>query len=74
MKLILKERQTYDKINDIRDLLIYIDYNFKVDITFDNRQTNNYKLSIGDKSFSFSTYNDVISALQFLIESGEQSE
>ena len=74
MKLILKEHQVYDKINDISDLLRYIEFNFNVDITFDNREVNNYKLIIGDKSFGFSTYNDVINALQFLIESGETSE
>ena len=74
MKLILKEHQVYDKINDISDLLKYIEFNFDVDITFDNREVNNYKLIIGDKSFGFSTYNDVINALQFLIESGETSE
>ena len=73
MKLILKEHQVYDKVNDISDLLKYIEFNFDLDITFDNRQTNNYKLIIGDKSFGFSTYNDVISALKFLIESGETS-
>ena len=74
MKLILKEHQVYDKINDISDLLRYIEFNFNVDITFDNREVNNYKLIIGEKSFGFSTYNDVINALQFLIESGETSE
>ena len=74
MKLILKEHQVYDKINDISDLLRYIEFNFNVDITFDNREVNNYKLIIGGKSFGFSTYNDVINALQFLIESGETSE
>ena len=74
MKLILKEHQVYDKINDISDLLRYIEFNFNVDITFDNREVNNYKLIIGERSFGFSTYNDVINALQFLIESGETSE
>lgn len=74
MKLILKEHQVYDKINDISDLLRYIEFNFNVDITFDNREVNNYKLIIGERSFGFSTYNDVINALKFLIESGETSE
>lgn len=74
MKLILKEHQVYDKVNDISDLLKYIEFNFDLDITFDNRQTNNYKLIIGERSFSFSTYNDVINALKFLIESGETSD
>ena len=74
MKLILKEHQVYDKINDISDLLRYIEFNFNLDITFDNREVNNYKLIIDGKSFGFSTYNDVINALQFLIESGETSE
>ena len=74
MKLILKEHQVYDKVNDISDLLKYIEFNFDLDITFDNRQTNNYKLIIGEKSFGFSTYNDVINALKFLIESGETSD
>lgn len=73
MKLILKEHQVYDKVNDISDLLKYIEFNFDLDITFDNRQTNNYKLIIGERSFGFSTYNDVINALKFLIESGETS-
>ena len=74
MKLILREHQVYDKVNDISDLLKYIEFNFDLDITFDNRQTNNYKLIIGEKSFGFSTYNDVINALKFLIESGETSD
>jgi len=74
VKLILKEHQVYDKVNDISDLLKYIEFNFDLDITFDNRQTNNYKLIIGERSFSFSTYNDVINALKFLIESGETSD
>jgi len=74
MKLILKEHQVYDKVNDISDLLKYIEFNFDLDITFDNRETNNYKLIIGERSFGFSTYNDVINALKFLIESGETSD
>lgn len=74
MKLILKEHQVYDKVNDISDLLRYIEFTFDLDITFDNRETNNYKLIIGERSFGFSTYNDVINALKFLIESGEVSD
>lgn len=35
MKLILKEKQVYDKINTIKDLLNYIQFNYNIDITFD---------------------------------------
>lgn len=67
MKLILKEKQVYDKINIVKDLLIYIQYHYDLDITFDNRQTNHYKLIVFEQSFSFSTYNDVINCLKFII-------
>ena len=71
MKLILKEKQTYEKINVIRDLLNYIEYNYDLDITFDNRVTNHYKLIVFNNTFSFSTYNDVINCLKFIITSAD---
>lgn len=71
MKLILKEKQTYEKINVIRDLLNYIEYNYELDITFDNRITNHYKLIVFNNTFSFSTYNDVINCLKFIITSAD---
>lgn len=72
MKLILKERQVYDKINIIKDLLTYIQFHYDIDVTFDNRQTNNYKLIVFNKSFGFNNYNDVINALNFLITCGDE--
>ena len=71
MKLILKEKQTYEKINVIRDLLNYIQFNYDLDITFDNRVTNHYKLIVFNNTFSFSTYNDVINCLKFIITSAD---
>lgn len=71
MKLILKEHKTYDKINTIKDLLNYIQYHYDLDITFDNRQTNNYKLIVFEQTFVFNDYNGVINALQFLICCGD---
>ncbi len=71
MKLILKEKQTYEKINVIKDLLNYIEYNYELDITFDNRVTNHYKLIVFNNTFSFSTYNDVINCLKFIITSAD---
>lgn len=72
MKLILKEHLIYDKINTIKDLLNYIQFNYDIDITFDNRQTNNYKLIVFDKTFIFNDYNGVINALKFLITCGDE--
>lgn len=72
MKLILKEKQTYDKVNIIKDLLNYIQFNYDIDVTFDNRQTNNYKLIAFDKTFIFNDYNGVINALKFLITCGDE--
>ncbi len=72
MKLILKERQIYDKINTIKDLLTYIQFHYDLDIAFDNRQTNNYKLIVFDKEFLFNDYNGVINALNFLIACGDE--
>lgn len=72
MKLILKEKQSYDKINTIKDLLNYIQFNYDIDITFDNRQTNNYKLIVFDKTFVFNDYNGVINALKLLITCGDE--
>ena len=72
MRLILKEKQTYEKINVIKDLLIYIQYNYDINITFDNRQTNHYKLIVFNKTFEFNNCNDVINALQFLITCGDE--
>ena len=72
MKLILKEHQIYEKINIIKDLLNYIEFNYDIDVTFDNRQTNNYKLIVFDKTFEFNTYDDVINALNFLITCGDE--
>ena len=72
MKLILKEHQTYKKINIIKDLLNYIEFNFDINVTFDNRQTNNYKLIAFDKTFVFNDYNGVINALKFLITCGDE--
>ena len=72
MKLILKEHQIYEKINTIRDLLGYIQFNYDIDVTFDNRQTNNYKLIVFDKTFVFNDYNGVINALKFLITCGDE--
>lgn len=72
MKLILKEKQTYDKVNIIKDLLNYIQFNYDIDVTFDNRITNHYKLIVFNKAFEFNNYNDVINALQFLITCGDE--
>ena len=72
MKLILKEKQTYDKINTIKDLLNYIQFNYDIDVTFDNRITNHYKLIVFNKIFEFNTYDDVINALNFLITCGDE--
>ena len=72
MKLILKEEQVYDKINTIKDWLNYIQFNYDIDVTFDNRQTNNYKLIVFDKTFVFNDYNGVINALKFLITCGDE--
>ena len=72
MKLILKEKQTYDKINTIKDLLNYIQFNYDIDITFDNRITNHYKLIVFNKTFEFNIYDDVINALNFLITCGDE--
>ena len=72
MKLILKEHQIYEKINIIKDLLNYIEFNFDIDVTFDNRQTNNYKLIVFDKTFVFNDYNGVINSLKFLITCGDE--
>lgn len=72
MKLILKEKQTYDKVNIIKDLLNYIQFNYDIDVTFDNRITNHYKLIVFNKIFEFNNYNDVINALQFLITCGDE--
>ena len=72
MKLILKEKQVYEKINAIKDLLNYIQFNYDIDITFDNRQTNNYKLIVFDKTFVFNDYNGVINALNLLITCGDE--
>lgn len=71
MKLILKEHKTYEKINTIKDLLNYIQYHYDLDVTFDNRQTNNYKLIVFEQTFVFNDYNGVINALQFLICCGD---
>ena len=70
MKLILKEKQSYDKINTIKDLLNYIQFNYDIDKTFDNRITNPYKLIVFNKKFKFNDYNSVINALNFLITCG----
>ena len=72
MRLILKEKQTYEKINVIKDLLIYIQYNYDINITFDNRQTNHYKLIVFNKTFEFNDYNAVINCLKFLITCGDE--
>ena len=72
MKLILKEKQVYEKINVIKDLLNYIQFNYDIDITFDNRQTNNYKLIVFDKTFVFNDYNGVINTLNLLITCGDE--
>ena len=72
MKLILKEKQAYDKINTIKDLLNYIQFNYDIDVTFDNRITNHYKLIVFNKIFEFNTYDDVINALKFLITCGDE--
>ena len=72
MKLILKEQHIYGKLSIIRDLLNYIQFNYDIDVTFDNRQTNNYKLIVFDKTFEFNTYDDVINALNFLITCGDE--
>ena len=72
MKLILKEQHVYGKLNIIRDLLNYIQFNYDIDITFDNRQTNNYKLIVFNKTFTFNDYSGVINALKFLITCGDE--
>ena len=74
MKLILKEKQSYDKLNTIKDLLNYIQFNYDIDITFDNRITNHYKLIVFNKTFEFNIYDDVINALNFLITCGDEKQ
>ena len=46
-------------------------FNFNT-FSFDNRQTNNYKLIVFDKTFVFNDYNGVINALKFLITCGDE--
>ena len=72
MKLILKEQHIYGKLNIIRDFLNYIQFNYDIDVTFDNRITNHYKLIVFNKTFEFNTYDDVINALNFLITCGDE--
>ena len=84
MKLILKEKQTYDKINVIKDLLNYIQFNYDIDVTFDNRITNHYKYILNLSKFNLSwiiirflkflaeKFDDVINALKFLITCGDE--
>lgn len=72
MKLILKEKQIYDKVNTIKDLLNYIQFNYDIDVIFDNRITNQYKLIVFNKTFVFNNYNDVINALNFLITCADE--
>lgn len=47
-------------------------YNVDIDITFDNRITNHYKLIVFNKTFEFNIYDDVINALNFLITCGDE--
>ena len=58
-------------IQQIRERINYIQLMFDLDITFDNTITNRYKLIIGDKESIFTTYSDVIHALDFVINCGE---
>ena len=74
MTLILKDKPLYEKIYHIERLLNYIKSTFDIDITFDNRKTNNYKLIIDGKAFGFNDYNGVINALKFVIACGEHEE
>ena len=53
-------------------MLNYIQFNYDIDVTFDNRVTNHYKLIAFDKTFEFNNYNDVINALKFLITCGDE--
>lgn len=69
MQIILKEKQTYDKINTVINMIEDIEENHpELDITFDNTVTNHYKLKIENLECSFGTYNDVISALDLILQ------
>ncbi len=58
-------------IQQIRERINYIQLMFDLDITFDNTITNRYKLIVDDKESIFTTYRDVIHALDFVINCGE---
>lgn len=71
-QMILKTTlRSANDIQQIRDRLNYIQLQFDVDVTFDNTITNRYKLIVDGKESIFTTYSDVIHALDFLINCGE---
>lgn len=71
MKLILKENKYYPKVDIIINMIKEIEENSDVKIVFDNRIPNKYMLSINETIAIFTTYSDVISALNLLKKVGE---
>ena len=76
MKMILKVTKEYEKIDIIRNLLYELN-DLDLDLTFNNRIPNKYALSLNGvkttlTTATFTTYSDVISALQILIASKKE--
>lgn len=71
MKMILKLPKEYEKIDIIRNLLYELD-DLDLDLTFNNHIPNKYALSLNGFVTTFTSYSDVINALQILIVSKKE--
>lgn len=53
------------KLERIEELIDKLKLHYDNNVEFDNTYPNHYKLIVWGKEFEFSTYNDVINALEF---------
>lgn len=67
MQITLKEQKTYEKIKIIIDLITDIETEHpELNISFNNIKANNYELRIENLTCHFTTYSDVIAALNLV--------
>lgn len=68
MKVIENEDIKYEKLRIVIDKMKYIEDNFDINLVFDRRHPNHYKIIMFNKVYTFNTYDSVISALDLMID------
>ena len=67
VRLIENNDIKYEKLRIVIEMIKYIEETYNLEIDFDRRYANHYKLLMFGKEFTFNTYDSVLSALELII-------